>query len=126
MWEVSPGSSLREPHQVLEVEVVVELGLLFRAEHIALLPLQEFCDASLRLFRGAKPNHVARGRAAGDEFDDVVVGTGHLVSIIPFRAIGGHFSPVDVEPTLARSRDNAEPANHRSRALLRCREWLTS
>ena len=57
-WLASAGFG--QPHEVFDLQVVVEFGLLVGGEMGRLLALDEFPDALARRFRRLKVNHLAR------------------------------------------------------------------
>ena len=71
--ETLPGASLCQSHQMFELEVMVELRTLFRAQASRLLAGEHIQDVLTTCLRRLERRYAFRGRPGGDEIDKLVV-----------------------------------------------------
>ena len=93
----STSAGLGQPHQMLQLEIMVQFRPLVGRERIVLFTLDQLGDPPSRRFRRTKRRHAVRVAPGGDEIDHFFIssrGNGHdielhlqAVGLPPFNSI---------------------------------------
>ena len=73
MSQKLPGTGLGQPHEVLDLDVMIEFGLFVRGKRVALLALDQVPYALVCIFGRPELNNLPRTQR-GDEFNEFFVG----------------------------------------------------
>ena len=102
MSQELPGAGFGEPHEMFDLEIVVEFGFFVGGQRGRLLALNEIPDARTRRFGRLEVHHLARTQR-GDKLNEFFVGS-HAGSL-PLRGWPdkhGNFAAIDSTLNIAR------------------------